>query len=56
VFHTVALAALMGHAFGCLTDGIWRVFPWKAAFKYIVDGIIYAIITGFTFMWLWPAI
>jgi hypothetical protein len=55
VFHTVALAALMGHAFGCFTDGIWRVFPWKAAFKYIADGIIYAIITGFTFVWLWPA-
>lgn len=54
VFHTVALSALMGHAFGCFTDGIWRVFPWKAAFKYIVDGIIYAIITGCTFAWLWP--
>jgi hypothetical protein len=55
IFHTVALAALMGHAFGCLTDGIWRVFPWTAACKYIVDGILYALITGLTFMWLWPA-
>jgi|SwirhisoilCB2_FD_contig_101_396928_length_1891_multi_2_in_0_out_0_2 hypothetical protein len=55
VFHVTALAALMGHAFGCFTDGIWRLFPWKAAFKYIVDGIIYAIITGLTFVWLWPA-
>src|SRR6185437_6489203 len=32
-----------------------RLFPWKAAFKYIADGIIYAIITGLTFAWLWPA-
>ena len=55
VFHTTALAALMGYSFGCFTDAIWRSFPWKAAFKYIVDGIIYAIITGFTFVWLWPA-
>ena len=55
VFHTVALAALMGYAFGCFTDGIWRVFPWKAAFKYVVDGFVYAIITGLTFAWLWPA-
>jgi hypothetical protein len=54
VFHTVALAALMGHAFGCFPDGIWRLFPWKAAFKYIADGILYAIITGLTFVWLWP--
>jgi hypothetical protein len=55
VFHTVALAALMGHAFGCFTDGIWRGLPWKAAFKYMLDGVIYAVITGATFMWLWPA-
>jgi hypothetical protein len=55
VFHTVALSALMGYTFGSLTDGIWRVFPWKAAFKYMVDGLVYATITGFTFTWLWPA-
>lgn len=55
VFHVVALSALMGHAFGCFTDGIWRGFPWKAAFKYMVDGVLYAVITGATFMWLWPA-
>lgn len=54
-FHTVALAALMAYAFGCFTDAIWWSVPWKTAFKYIVDGIIYALITGFTFEWLWPA-
>ena len=56
VFHTVALAALMAYGFGCFTDAIWWSVPWKSALKYIADGIIYALITGFTFMWLWPAI
>ena len=55
VFHVTALAAVMAYAFGCFTDAIWWSVPWRSAFKYIVDGIIYAIITGFTFQWLWPA-
>jgi hypothetical protein len=55
VFHVTALAALLGYAFGAFPDAIWWGFPWKVAFKYIVDGIVYAIITGFTFVWLWPA-
>ena len=55
VFHATALAALLGYAFGLLQNAIWWGFPWKSAFKYILDGIAYAIITGLTFVWLWPA-
>jgi hypothetical protein len=55
VFHVVALSALMGYAFGAFPNAIWWGFPWKVAFKYFIDGFIYAIITGLTFMWLWPA-
>jgi hypothetical protein len=55
VFQVTTLAAVLGHSFGCFTDGIWRGFPWKAGIKYMVDGVIYAVITGATFMWLWPA-
>ncbi|MEO6969134.1 MAG: hypothetical protein ABI132_11875 [Rhodanobacteraceae bacterium] len=55
IFHTIALAALMGYAFGSFPDAIWWGFPWRTAVKYIIDGVIYAVITGFTFVWLWPA-
>jgi hypothetical protein len=55
VFHVVALAALMGYAFGSFPDAIWWGFPWRTAIKHIVDGVVYAVITGATFMWLWPA-
>lgn len=54
VFHTIALAALLGYAFGSFPDAIWWGFPWRTAIKHIVDGFIYAVITGATFMWLWP--
>jgi hypothetical protein len=55
VFHAIGLAALLGYAFGAFPDAIWWGMPWKNATKYIVDGLIYAVITGLTFAWLWPA-
>jgi len=55
VFHIVALAALLGYAFGSFPDAIWWGFSWRTAIKYIIDGVIYAVITGATFMWLWPS-
>lgn len=55
VFHTTALAALLGYSIGLVQSAIWFAWPWKNAFKYMLDGLLYAIITGFTFLWLWPA-
>src|SRR4051812_29878865 len=55
VFHVIALAALLGYAFGVIPDAIWWGHPWRSAIKHIIDGLIYAVITGLTFAWLWPA-
>ncbi len=55
VFRVMALSAAMGYAFGYFQDAIWWGVPWKSAVKYVVDGVIYAIITGVVFVWLWPA-
>ena len=55
VFHVIALAALLGHAMGPFPSAIWWGQSWRSAFKHAVDGLIYAIITGLTFSWLWPA-
>jgi len=54
VFHTIGLAALMGFAFGVIPDAIWWGHPWRSAFKHVIDGVVYAVITGATFAWLWP--
>lgn len=54
VFHTTGLAAILGYAFGSFVQGIWWGQPWSAVFKDSADGILYAIITGATFAWLWP--
>ncbi len=55
VFHTVALAALLGYGFGVFPDAIWWGHPWRSAVKYFIDGVVYAVVTGATFVWLWPS-
>ncbi|MGA9334593.1 MAG: hypothetical protein WBV39_09990 [Rudaea sp.] len=55
VFHTTALVALMAYAAGTFPMGIWWGQPWRAVIKDAVDGLIYALLTGAIFMWLWPA-
>ena len=54
VFHTLGLAGLLGHAMGPIPNAIWWAHTWRSASKYIVDGVIYALIIGGTFAWLWP--
>lgn len=55
VFHLIGLAALMGFAFSPLPNAIWWGHPWSVTIKHAIDGVIYAVITGVTFAWLWPA-
>ena len=54
VFHVIGLAAFMGHALGPIPSAIWWGQPWGGAIKHVIDGLIYAIVTGLTFAWLWP--
>jgi len=54
VFRIVLVAALLGHAFGSIPNGIWWAQPWKSVAKYVVDGIIYALIIAAIFMVCWP--
>ncbi|HEX3895281.1 MAG TPA: hypothetical protein VHW73_03640 [Rudaea sp.] len=55
VFHVMALAALLGHAAGPIPNAIWWSHTWRSSLKHVIDGVIYALIVGATFMWLWPA-
>ncbi len=54
VFHVVGLAAFLGHGLGPIPNAIWWGQPWRSAIKHVVDGLVYAIVTGLTFGWLWP--
>jgi hypothetical protein len=54
VLQLTGTAAIMAYALGLVPNGIWGGQPWKVVIKAIIDGIIYGLITGAIFAWLWP--
>lgn len=55
VFHLAGLAAVLGYAMGALPESIWKGQKWSITLKFVFDGVVYGIVTGATFGWLWPA-
>ena len=49
---TVAFAA---YGFTHVIDSIWKGQPWSNTIRGLIDGTIYAVATGATFLLLWPA-
>lgn len=54
VFHTVGLSSFMGYALALAQNSIWYRRSWKVTLKSILDGLLYGIVTGLIFAWLWP--
>lgn len=54
VFRVIGTAGIMVFAIGVIPNGIWGGQPWKIVFKAVIDGIIYGLIIGAIFAWLWP--
>jgi len=52
LFHTVALTAFGGYSLGLWQLSIWYRRAWSTTLKSTFDGVIYALITGATFVWL----
>ncbi|MEZ6037438.1 MAG: hypothetical protein R3F29_08160 [Planctomycetota bacterium] len=54
VFRVAGTVALLGFAFSSVTDSIWKGVSWTTTGKFVFDGVVYALVTGGTFGWLWP--
>lgn len=54
VFRVAGTVAFMGYAGGHLPDAIWWGKPFSNAWKDVLDGLIYALLTAGAFGWLWP--
>ena len=54
VFRVVGTAAWLAYAWQSPADSIWKGKPWIVAFRDMVDGLVYALITAAVFGWLWP--
>ena len=53
-FHFTAITAFLGYAVALWPMSIWYRRAWSLTLKATVDGLIYAVLTGFVFGWLWP--
>jgi len=54
VFRFVSVAAFMGYALALWQLSIWYRRSWGTTVRSTIDGLIYALLTGGTFGWLWP--
>ncbi len=54
IFRIAGTAAFLGYSGAVISAGIWLSRPWSTVFKDVVDGAIYALLTGAVFGWLWP--
>ena len=55
VFRIAATVGVLAHAFSNVHDSIWKGVTWGTTLKFAFDGVVYALVTGATFAWLWPA-
>ena len=54
VFRFATTTAFAAYGLGTATESIWFGRKWSTTIKNLVDGAIYAVITGAVFAWLWP--
>ena len=55
VFRITGTIATLAYGLSNVTDSIWKGVPWSTTFKFVFDGLVYGLVTGGTFGWLWPA-
>ena len=54
VFKIASTAAVMGYALAHAQDAIWTFQGWPATARSMFDGLVYGLVTGGAFGWLWP--
>jgi hypothetical protein len=53
-FRFAGVTAFVAHALGSWSESIWYKRPWSVTLKNSFDGLVYALLTGGVFGWLWP--
>ncbi|MGQ0383410.1 MAG: hypothetical protein ACT4UP_01790 [Gammaproteobacteria bacterium] len=55
VFRIAGTTAFIAYAVALWQQSIWYSRSWSTTLKLTLDGVIYGLLTGGTFGWLWPA-
>lgn len=53
VFRISGCAAFMGYGLGLFQEAIWSGRSWRSTWTGVFDALLYALVTGGTFGWLW---
>ncbi|HUR30488.1 MAG TPA: hypothetical protein VMZ69_03595 [Saprospiraceae bacterium] len=54
VHRVVGCTAFMGYGLALVQDAIWGQNAWGATWKSVFDALLFGLVTGGTFGWLWP--
>jgi hypothetical protein len=55
VFRFAGCTAFVGYGLALWQNSIWYKIAWSTTFKLTIDALIYGLLTGGAFGWLWPA-
>jgi hypothetical protein len=53
-FSLVAITSFLAYGGGSIQSGIWMGMPWRAVAKDLLDALIFGLLSGAVFAWLWP--
>ncbi|MCC6415177.1 MAG: hypothetical protein IT582_04635 [Opitutaceae bacterium] len=54
IFRLVGTVSFLAYAAAQWPQSIWMRKSWCTTIKHTIDGLLYALVTGGTFAWLWP--
>lgn len=55
VFRITGTVAFVAYAVSGVSESIWKAQRWSTTFRFVVDGLVYSLLTGGVFGWLWPS-
>ncbi|MDQ7048577.1 MAG: hypothetical protein Q9M92_03205 [Enterobacterales bacterium] len=53
VMQLVGAVAFSGYGLALIQQSVWFSRPWSTTFKFLFDALIYGLVTGGVFGWLW---
>ncbi len=53
VFRLTSTIAVIGYTFTHIYNSIWKAQKWGTTAKFVLDGVIYGLVTGAVFRWMW---
>ena len=54
VFQVTCTVAWASYGLSAVSDSVWFSRPWSQTFKQLFDALLYGLVTGGAFAWLWP--